>query len=155
MLLLTECLRSAQGEEAADRFREQQIAGANPPPSTTQPSAAGSKEGAGARVQSSVLAAIRLDPKPYQEAMAHLIKEDYASWMGRGNLLLLADQPKEARAAFERAYALAPEKDLALAAESLAKCLKAEDGTIGRANAWVLSIRPQPPAGAGAGAGKP
>lgn len=30
------------------------------------------------------------------------------------------------------------------ASESIARCMRAQDGTIGRANAWVLSIRPKP-----------
>jgi hypothetical protein len=59
-----------------------------------------------------------------------------------GDLLLLADRPKEARAAFEKAYTLASDKDLATASESIARCMRAEDGSIGRANAWVLSICP-------------
>jgi hypothetical protein len=39
-------------------------------------------------------------------------------------------------------YALAG-ADLVEASESLARCLKAEDGTIGRANAYVMSLRPK------------
>jgi hypothetical protein len=43
---------------------------------------------------------------------------------------------------FEHAYILATGADLRIATESIARCIKAEDGTIGRANAWVLPIRP-------------
>jgi len=51
-------------------------------------------------------------------------------------------QPKDAQVIFERAYALAKPEDIKGASESIARCMKAEDGTVGRANAWAASIRP-------------
>lgn len=54
----------------------------------------------------------------------------------------MADKPKDAKGAFERAYAVAPDKQLAQATENIARAMKAEDGTIGRANSWILSLKP-------------
>jgi hypothetical protein len=65
--------------------------------------------------------------------------------MGWGNLLLLSDKPKEANKAFEAAYRISPEKQLAAATEALARAMRAEDGNVERANAWVLSLRPAAP----------
>ena len=60
----------------------------------------------------------------------------------RGNLLLLADQPKEAMACFHAAYLAANvHAEWAEAASRIAACMKAEDGTNGRANAWAWSLR--------------
>ena len=132
LLLIVDCLKAAYPGDAAiiDRLRDEQIAGAE----LSQPSALIS--------QPSVLAGIKIDGTPYDAALQQYAGEDYGNLVSRGNLLLLADRPKEARAAFEKAYALASDKDLATASESIARRMRAEDGTIGRANAWVLSIRP-------------
>lgn len=135
MLLVAECLR-ANDPDSADRFREEQIAGATTRPATTQPA---TQEAA---KSSAVLAGIKVDPKPYEDAIAAQNGEDYNSLVALGNLLLLADKPKEAKAAFERAYAVAPDRQLAQATENIARAIKAEDGTIGRANSWILSLRP-------------
>ena len=59
-----------------------------------------------------------------------------------GNLLLLADRASDAQPLFERAYSVAKTNVVAQASENVARCMRAEDGTIGRANNWVLSIRP-------------
>lgn len=135
MLLVAECLR-ANDPDSADRFREEQIAGATTRPVTTQPA---TQEAATTSV---VLAGIKVDPKPYEDAIAVQTGEDYNSLVALGNLLLLADKPKEAKAAFERAYAVAPDTQLAQATEHIARAMKAEDGTIGRANSWILSLKP-------------
>lgn len=47
---------------------------------------------------------------------------------------------------FEQAYKVAEKSHLAAATESLARTMKAEDGAIGRANAFLLSLRPAPEA---------
>jgi tetratricopeptide (TPR) repeat protein len=140
--LHVDCLKAAYPSDAAiiDRFRSEQTAGSvlpagrDPAQITSQPPAVGS--------QSSVLAGIKVDGSAYEAAIQQYAGEDYGGLVSRGNLLLLADRPKEARAAFEKAYALASDKDLATATESIARCMRAEDGTIGRANAWLLSLRP-------------
>jgi tetratricopeptide (TPR) repeat protein len=126
--LVVECLRAAHpGDEAViDKLREEQKAG--------------SEANTGAR--SAVLDSIKVDGSIYRSAILERTGEDYGNATALGNLLLLADRAKEARPAFNRAYAVAKTNDLAAATESIARCMKAEDGTIGRANAWVLSVRP-------------
>jgi hypothetical protein len=98
-------------------------------------------------VSSSVLTSIKIDPSLYagrlpQEVAPMPLEEDFAKLTTTGNLLLLADQPQNARLWFEQAYRVCNERQLAAATESLARVMKAEDGTIGRANAWLLSLRP-------------
>jgi tetratricopeptide (TPR) repeat protein len=141
--LHVDCLKAAHpGDEAViDRFRSEQTAGsALTDQRSTSNAQLSTLNGIGLR--SSVLDGIKMDGSAYDAAIQQYAGEDYGSLVSRGNLLLLADRPKEARAAFEKAYALASDKDLATATESIARCMRAEDGTIGRANAWVMSIRP-------------
>jgi tetratricopeptide (TPR) repeat protein len=131
---LVECLRAARpGEEAIiDRFRQEQIAGAKTDERSTL----------NAQRSTSILGSIKVDGSPYEAGIRERKTNGYWSLKGTGNLLLLADKPKQARAFFEQAYKLASTNVLAEATESFARCMKAEDGTVGRANAWVLSNRP-------------
>lgn len=130
---LSECLDAAHPEDRdiLARFKSEQIAGAEP--TTSRPSPA----------IKTVFSEIVIDPAPYETERAKLCKEEFESLSGRGNLLLLAGCPDEAWNLFMRAYAVAGDGDLQWASECLARCMKAQDGSIGRANAWVLSIRPK------------
>jgi hypothetical protein len=141
ILLVAECLNAARSKdkEIFNKFREEQMTGA-----TSQVSGAPAQIAAAKGARSSALDSIKVDTKAYDEALAKMPGEDYQSLMGRGNLLLMADRVKEAREVFERMYSLASSSELVEASEALARLIRAEDGTIGRANAWVLSIRPKP-----------
>jgi hypothetical protein len=132
ILLVAECLIPARPDDrlAYEKFKEEQVAGASTQPAT-QPR------------RSSMLNGIKVDPKVYDELLKQYPGEDYGSLLARGNLHLLADRPQLAKPIFERMYALATPGYLPEASECIARCMKAEDGTIGRANAWVLSIRPK------------
>lgn len=135
---LCDCLREAHPDDPGIvyRFKLQQLAGAQ-----TDPEA---RRGALADTGERILDKIEIDPKPYEEAIEKLKdRTDYDSMYARGNLLLLAGRTKEARELFERIYKTAPAKELPYAAEGLAKAIKAEDGAIGRCNAFILSIRPK------------
>lgn len=136
ILTVAECISTARPKDIDlfNRFRDEQMAGAQTPAPATQPANHPAR-------RCTVLDSIKVNPKPYQEAMAHFTGEDAASLMARGNLLLMADKPREARQVFERMYSLSG-AELAEATEALARAMKAEDGTIGRANAWILSLRP-------------
>ncbi len=58
----------------------------------------------------------------------------------RGNLLLMASRPVEARKEFEAGIANPTnEQYLKLCQEGVARSLKTEDGSIARANAYMLS----------------
>jgi hypothetical protein len=137
--LISECLYdlSTDGDAAGDvkRFKLEQIHGA----AATQPSAG----------ETNTLSQIQIDPKPYSVGLEHaeLVDNGWDASMGRGNLLLLGGQVKEATKEFQKAYSLASDNNLAAATEAVARCMRAEDGTVGRANAWILSLRPPEQAG--------
>lgn len=164
--LLAQCLAAANpGNRAAvDTFKQEQIEGAKVEAGNlklgignsggaassqgkgTMPLGGGQTPAPAEVVRSSVLDGIKVEGKVYEERIRALVAEDYKTLAARGNLLLLADRPAEAKEDFERAYALSEDKDLSEATENLARCMKAQDGTVGRANAWVLSLRPKAPA---------
>jgi hypothetical protein len=55
-------------------------------------------------------------------------------------LLLVADKPKEALEAAKQALAIAATpQEITTANELIARCYKAQDGTIGRANGWIAA----------------
>ena len=139
--LVCECIQAMNKDKdpegAVKKFKLQQVLGAAPP-STTQP-AADSKD------QQTVFKSIKVDPASYQDAIT-TAESDFDGIDGlfaKGNLMLLADQPAQARVPLEKAYKTATEKDLAAGAEGVARAMRAEDGCVGRANAWVLSLRPK------------
>lgn len=142
LLQVAECLNAAHPEDLqlVRRFQAEQVAGA-----ATLPEQASTSQLAKppASQPASVLRSIAaVDAKAFQAAAEAITAEDFYSLTGKGNLLLLANNPEEAMPIFERAYAVAAEGQLAIATESIARCIKAQDGTIGRANAWVMSLRP-------------
>jgi tetratricopeptide (TPR) repeat protein len=134
------------GEETVRQFKREQVLGAELVEGLDEMQAR----------RSEVLAGIEVDPQMYDEALDRLKTAiAYETLMGqrsaryttlkrKGNLLLMADRVPEARVAMEEAYAVAPEELLVEATENLARVIKAEDGTIGRANVWLLSLRPKP-----------
>ena len=137
---LAECLAAANPDDpqVAKRFMQEQTMGAELLP-TTQPAQSDIRT-------SPMLKAIKVDATIYDEAIRQGGQKQYVKYValaGQGNLLLLADRPAEARPLFENAYSLATDKDLPAATENLARVMKAEDGTIGRANSWLLSLRPE------------
>lgn len=124
MTLVAECLNAAYPDkpELAEQFRNEQIAGA------TTETPAGSK----------VLTNITVDPKPYDEAIANLSADEDRYGVGKGNLLLLGNRTHEAREHFEKLLeALTSQKSRFYTINDVARAIKAEDGTIGRANAWL------------------
>jgi hypothetical protein len=158
MLLVAQCLNAAHPTDLswAERFRQEQVAGAifdghivvqannDPdrlpelqPAPTTRPT---TQPDVGAPT---VLASIHIEDPAYSNAVEHWFSEDYAGLCGKGNLLLMADRIAEAKIVFDRAYAVGEPQNLADASSNIARCMKAEDGSVGRANQWILSIRPE------------
>jgi hypothetical protein len=127
-----QCLNAVHPDDrnVLKQYRNEQINGAALN-STTAP------------VSASILAGVQIDPAAYQPAIRGITAEDFRSLTGQGNLMLLSGNTKDAWDVFERAYTMASDRDLPAASENLARCIKAQDGTIGRANAWILSIRPK------------
>jgi tetratricopeptide (TPR) repeat protein len=137
--VLIDSLKAARPDDPAlvNRFKWQQLALAAEDPKVR---AEQSKD-----LGPLVMDSIEVDGRPFEKAIeARKDAADYEGLYARGNLLLLAGRAREAREVFTRVYDMAPEKELAYAAEGLAKAIKAEHGSVGRANEWVLSIRPKP-----------
>lgn len=125
---------AAKPQEAglADRFREEQVLGAQFP---------ADGKVASPRPRTSVLASIPIDPSPFQEALKARSDLRYDALRAKGNLLLMSDLNQEAYAAFYAAHQLANDKQLAESIEDIARAIRAVDGSIGRANAWIDSLR--------------
>ncbi len=140
--MVAECLSAAYPDDSEKlmRLRDEQMAGA-----ATQPSANGPRV-------STVMREIKVDVKPYAAAIARYDAGRYmiqtnerGALMAQANLLLLADRPGEAKALMLRMREIAVEESRYIAEENVARAIKAEDGTIGRANAWLIDP-PEPPA---------
>ncbi len=136
--VICECLYDVNKDNdpaaVVKNYKLQQIHGAAPVENTA----------AATPTEKSMLADVKVDAKVYEKAIetCELNADGFAGLIGKGNLYLLADQPKEAKKAFEKAYTLAADKNLGPASEAVARAMRAEDGTVGRANAWILALRP-------------
>jgi tetratricopeptide (TPR) repeat protein len=129
--LLTEMLATTDAADRVETFKAEQIAGAEPVPADKL------KE---PRPRTAVLESIKIDASPYDKALAEQLPRSYANLASCGNLLLLADRTREAMETFESAQTLASDKEAAWATENIARAMRAVDGSIGRANAWVESL---------------
>jgi hypothetical protein len=129
LLLLTECLKAAHGEDKQllQRFRHEQIAGATTRPATDGP------------FTSQTIAQIGVDPSPYAAAISRWVNDDDQSRRAKGNLRLLAGRSAEAQTNFEQMLRSSASTDRIGLAENLARAIKASDGTIGRANGYMLA----------------
>jgi hypothetical protein len=127
--VVAECLRAAQGGDAETlrQFRREELAGATTRP-TSQPG-----------MTSAILTKIAIDPSPYLASIAKLTGDDEQSRQGKGNLLLLAGRCAEAKDTFEAMERIASIRDRIAITENVARAIKALDGTIGRANGYMLS----------------
>lgn len=137
--LLSECLKAAHPEDPGivPKFKLQQLAGAQEDPNERQRLLA--KYGG-----NSVMDAVPADAAPWAKAIEQRKgKEEYKSLCERANLLLLSGRVKEARPVVQKLYEIAPQEELKTASEFVAKLLKAEDGAVGRANEYVIAIRPK------------
>ena len=138
------CLAAAypNGRAIVRRFSEEQIAGATTQPSHPRPAA----EDDPAKIVST-LKSIHIDPAPYEETLNTLDPAEQQNARARANLLLLAGKPAEAEAlmqkALERELTEGERKpdDVGRAAEEVARCIKAQDGLLGRANRYLLTLQ--------------
>jgi tetratricopeptide (TPR) repeat protein len=111
-----------------DAFRKEQTAGATPTlvgqPGRTSP----------------VVLTIKVDATPYDASLKNMPDDSLRALNRHAKLLLIADKPTEALAIAQQALAQAVDaKDISAANELIARCYKAQDGTIGRANAWIAA----------------
>ncbi|HEX4052632.1 MAG TPA: M14 family zinc carboxypeptidase [Tepidisphaeraceae bacterium] len=92
------------------------------------------------------LDAITVDDSAYEPAIARTFthaEESYGSLIGRGNLLLLADRPVEARQCFTSACRFTDGETgkLRNALEGIARAVRAQSGGITEANALITAIQ--------------
>jgi hypothetical protein len=132
------CLKAAypNDPELIERFKREQQEGAL---LTRAPSPS----------KNSVLKSIKIPATEIEDAMAHFQRlggggGDLDHQMAAANLLLLADRCDEAHEILVEAYnGTVRDSQLHDAMESVPRAIKAQDGTIGRANQWLLENRPR------------
>jgi hypothetical protein len=113
--------------EIARRFRaEQAAAAAGRPPAGP-----------------STLAEIKVDASLYKGALDQLsLKTRFSDRVGYAHLLLAADRGQDAEKVFRELFQIASNQaDLTTAAEGIAKALRAQDGNVARANAWLVTFQ--------------
>jgi hypothetical protein len=140
MTVFCQCLELARPDDKGiiDRFKAEQIAGAKQT-LVAQP-----------RQPGTVLGSIRLsiaDSRLYEDRIAknRQASADDMSWRsGLGNSLLLEDRPDEGLQVMEElCQATTKGENLKQAIENVARAIKAQDGAIGRANAYIVHNRSQ------------
>ncbi|MGN6368096.1 MAG: hypothetical protein ACTHN5_07545 [Phycisphaerae bacterium] len=98
-------------------------------------------------VVSDVVRVIRVDASPFEAGIKGLYAPsgELPLWgpqlMGLGNLLLVADRPGEALKVFEKYKSGAGARELRGANEGVARAMRAEDGTVGRGNGYILGLK--------------
>jgi hypothetical protein len=128
--------RTKQDPSVVRRFKLQQLAGAQPPAGDAPASQPADAEG-------DVLKSIVVDASPYQAQLDDfdLAPKNFKNFSAHANMLLLADQPAEARQQFELALDLADEPaQMSAAVANVARAIRAKDG-VGAANAYIISLR--------------
>jgi hypothetical protein len=139
LLLLAQCLNAAHGNGSGevDHLIAEQRAGMILPDNT--PTTAPSPT-------SPTLRNIPLNPAPYPPALHKFLLPsgdlpyNFQDLLAVGNLYLLADQPADALNAFHRLQKIATPDQLRTANDALARALRAQDGTVARANAFARTL---------------
>ena len=129
--MVTRCLRAASpdGAALARRLKREQIVGAMAPQPGAPPATC------------PVLSGIKVEAAAYLTQAWGRLGQSYYDLMGRGDLLLLADRPREAIKYFREVAAMANnQRDFLFDESNVCRAMKAEDGTIGRANAHLLAV---------------
>lgn len=138
--LLAEALLNGPGQKdptIVKRFKDQQAAGAE------APSADGAST-ASADLGENILKSIPIDPTPYQAEPDKLAAgpKTFGTLTQRGNLLLLQDKGAEAVPLFQMTVDVTRDrKQIAEAVSNVARAMRARDGNVAAANAYILSLR--------------
>jgi hypothetical protein len=106
----------------------------------------------GTAPEKAMLKEIVVDSGPFEAALRVMAtKTRYIDRVAYGNLLLIADKGEDAEKLFRELYQVAAtQEELTQATEGIARALRAEDGNVARANAWLVKVQ-----SSGAGAGLP
>jgi hypothetical protein len=123
-------LPNMEDRSRVEQFRREQVAGSVP--------VAPGQAGGGGKV-SALMQGIKVESGAYQAGLAKMADDATLKGITRHvALLLVADMPKEALAVAKTGLAVAATPaEIAAAHELIARCYKAQDGTIGRANGWI------------------
>jgi hypothetical protein len=129
--LLGQCLSAAHPDDktVVNTLRKQQAALAAVPDGSP-----------GAGAADNMLKSIAVDGKEYEEAIATYKAATYPNLIAKGNLLLLANRGTEAETCFKSALTIADAAHTAEAQEKIACAMRAADGNVGRANAYVVAL---------------
>jgi tetratricopeptide (TPR) repeat protein len=134
--LVSLCLDTAHPEDKtiAKLFKQQQVAWA----STTQPTTGTIQPSLG----DPVLESISIGKPPFDASdVEKRIATSYISLEAKGNLLLLEGQADEAKAVFDQAYDVATDKQASRAIENVARAIRAQNGSVGAANAYLMTVQ--------------
>jgi hypothetical protein len=134
-----------QDDQIVHRFRKEQFDASNLPslpsvqdsPSVTKPSDQVSAE-------TPLLKSVHIDTQSLTAGLQtwSVHHSNFHDRVGYGNLLLVADRSEDAEKLFRELYqSAATEPELITAIEGIARSLRAEDGTVARANVWLLSLK--------------
>ncbi len=130
LLLVAQCLNAAYPNQPqiVQALVRQERAGAAPPKGGKKPKT------------SAIMLGIRINPTPFADCLKeNSAFNDPLSLLARGNLLLVLGHGSAAIHVFQQlreAYGSNPQYD-----EDIARALKARDGTVGSANAWILALQ--------------
>ncbi len=138
VLLVAECLTRASGtdKDLGAQFKAEQVAASLPLAQGEQNPLSGTP---------AILKSIIIDATPYENEIDKRqfktnrpIERCYYA-----NMLLIGDRAADAEVVFRDVFMnAATQEDYVMAAEGVAKALRAEDGTIARSNAFLASIQP-------------
>jgi hypothetical protein len=143
--LLDKQLALAHPQDTAllTKFRQEQSAGAGALPVGAAPNT------------SSVVLGITVDAKPFETTLAAQKDDSLDGLVRHAALLLEADRPAEALGLAQRAFVQTKTPaETTTVSNLLACCFKAQDGTVGRANAWLANQSTAPLAAAPASAAR-
>jgi hypothetical protein len=91
------------------------------------------------RAPQDMLRNIPIDAAPYESAIAKRREsKSHGAFTSLANLCLLVNRPAEAEEAFRRALAMAADAQVKTDSEGVARAIRARDGVVGRANAYLL-----------------
>jgi hypothetical protein len=124
--LIAKCLKDT---DQVIRFRAEQEAASS-----------AAANGTGNAPVTSFLKSVIVDQQPYAAALE--ARKSHHLSTGYANLLLAADRPADAEAIFRQMFKSASTAgDLGVYIEGIARSLRAEDGNVARADAWLLALR--------------
>lgn len=136
LLLVQTCLQAANPRDVtvSTTFMREQMAGAELRKAGDTP------------IPSPLLQGIVVDALWYDEVLEIFPGDTDQSLLARGNLLLLANRPTEAKEVFEQLLAKATPAKKLECHKNIARAIRAIDGNIGRANGYlVATVDPESP----------